>query len=384
MWLVKVTQGTKTNKMAEGEESEVVAISVTLETKFSDEKKRELIKELEKNPCLWETGCPSYVNRVQRQKVTDTVSAKFNVDPSALKSTIHGLRTSLIREMKREKEGKKSKWRFYEALSFMKEDIERSLKAKESQEWSPEDNEKMLDFYRDHDQLWNHHLESYRDRNLRDMNMKSLTEMFPERSEVEIKKQWQTLRTIFFREMKREEGSKSSGSGTDTVYTSPWKHFKSMMFLKGNDEIDPQVSTLQCETVDTENEKPAKRARTTRRQHETPAKEIEDAKLQLYREAIKCLQSPFPVTSGSLQSSPNDDITVFLKNIEVTLRKLPGRQLALAKRKIYGLVSDLEVQLYNSPQPPMSSSTVVTANATPFSDATNMSWNYSSDHQYYY
>ena len=56
MWLVKVTQGTKTNKMAEGEESEVVAISVTLEMKFSDEKKRELIKELEKNPCLWETG----------------------------------------------------------------------------------------------------------------------------------------------------------------------------------------------------------------------------------------------------------------------------------------------------------------------------------------
>ena len=49
-WLVKVTQGTKTNKLAEGEESEMVAVSVTLETKFSDEKKGELIKKLEKKP----------------------------------------------------------------------------------------------------------------------------------------------------------------------------------------------------------------------------------------------------------------------------------------------------------------------------------------------
>ena len=45
---LKVTQGTKTNKMAEGEESEIVAISVTLETKFSNEREKELIKELEK------------------------------------------------------------------------------------------------------------------------------------------------------------------------------------------------------------------------------------------------------------------------------------------------------------------------------------------------
>lgn len=87
------------------------------------------------------------MTRVQWQKVADTVSVKFNVHPSALKSTIHGLRTSLIREMKKEKEGKKSKWRFYKALLFMKEDIEKNLKAKESQEWSPKDSEKMLDFH---------------------------------------------------------------------------------------------------------------------------------------------------------------------------------------------------------------------------------------------
>ena len=48
--LLKVTQGTKTYIMVEGEESEIVAISMTLETKFSDEKKGELIKELAKNP----------------------------------------------------------------------------------------------------------------------------------------------------------------------------------------------------------------------------------------------------------------------------------------------------------------------------------------------
>ena len=35
---LKVTQGTKTNKMAEGEESEMVAVSVTLETNFFQRK----------------------------------------------------------------------------------------------------------------------------------------------------------------------------------------------------------------------------------------------------------------------------------------------------------------------------------------------------------
>jgi hypothetical protein len=267
----------------------------------------------------------------------------------------------------------------------MKEDIERSVKAKESQEWSSEDNEKLLDFYRDNDQLWNHNLQSYRDRNLREVNMKSLTELFPERSVDEIKKQWQILKTIFLRELKREEGSKSTGTGTNTVYVSNWKHFKSMRFVKGSDDLDPQVSTLHH---DTENEKPIKRARSNSK-HETPTKEIEEAKLGLYREAIRCLQMPLPVGPTTPQLTvENDDITMFLKNIETTLRRFPGRHLTLAKRKIYEVVSDLELEfydhlLYDNPPTPISNSTVATPTGAPLSEITpNMSWPYNTNNSF--
>lgn len=207
--------------------------------------------------------------------------------------------------------------------------------------------------------------------------MKFLNDLFPERSVDEIKKQWQTLKTIFLREQKREEGSKVSGTGTSTVYVCNWRHFKSMMFVKGSNDLDPQVSTLQS---DSENEKPLKRARPNSKQ-ETPTKEYEEAKLELYKEAIRCLQMPIPV--GPTTPEPtvkNDDVTTFLKNIESTLRQFPGRQLTLAKRKIYEVVSDLEMELYNNLPPPISSSTVAPPTRAPLGEVTpDMSWPYNSN-----
>ena len=43
-----------------------------------------------------------------------------------------------------------------------------------------------------------------------------------------------------------------SGTGTDAVYSSSWQNFKSVMFIQGSDNIDPQTSTLD---VDEENVK---------------------------------------------------------------------------------------------------------------------------------
>ena len=80
-----------------------------------------------------------------------------------------------------------------------------------------------------------------------------MSTLLPGRSVDEIKKEWTTLKTIFSREVKREEGSKVSGTGTDAVYSSSWQYFKSMLFIKGSDDIDPQKSTLD---VDVENVEP--------------------------------------------------------------------------------------------------------------------------------
>lgn len=46
-----------------------------------------------------------------------------------IRSLIHGLRSGLNRELKREAEGKLVKWKFFHALSYMKEDIVKSTKV---------------------------------------------------------------------------------------------------------------------------------------------------------------------------------------------------------------------------------------------------------------
>ena len=151
--------------------------------KMSEAQRKDLCKELEKHPCLWETCGPEYKNKPRRSRALDELRQKFNISPSCLKKQLHSLRTALTREVKKETtEGQQSRWKFYTALSYMKDDVVRSLKAKEETEWTEEETEQLIEFYKQNDQLWNHHLTSYRDRNLRDLNFKKLCEILPNRS----------------------------------------------------------------------------------------------------------------------------------------------------------------------------------------------------------
>lgn len=85
--------------------------------------------------------------------------------------------------------------------------------------------------------------------------MKRLGEILPSKSEDEVKKQSHHLKTVFSREIKREEGSKVSGSGTNTVYSSQWKLYEQMAYLMGSDDVDPTISNLDTTEV---NEHPPK------------------------------------------------------------------------------------------------------------------------------
>ena len=80
------------------------------------------------------------------------------------------------------------------------------------------------------------------------------------------------LRPFFNREVKKEEDSRVSGTGTDAVYTSQWKYLKSLMFIKGSDDVDPAVSTLDLK----ENERPAKKIKAEK------AKDIEEVAIDVY------------------------------------------------------------------------------------------------------
>ena len=100
--------------------------------KKSEAQRKDLCKELEKQPCLWETCGPEYKNKPRRSRALDELSQKFNISPRCLKKQLHSLRTALTREVKKETtEGQQSRWKFYTALSYMKDDVVRSLKAKE-------------------------------------------------------------------------------------------------------------------------------------------------------------------------------------------------------------------------------------------------------------
>ena len=194
------------------------------DTKLSDEQKRNFIKDLKEHPSLWSTNSAEYKNKNIKMKSSEELSKKYDIDVAGVKSLIHSFRGSLTRGMKKGNEG--SKWKFHQDLGFMKEDIERSAKAREMQQWSAEETEKLIDYYRENEQLWNHRLQTYQDRNLKEVNLRALSATLTNRTVPDIKKQWESLKTIFYREIKREEGSKVSGTGADEVYTSGWKHLK--------------------------------------------------------------------------------------------------------------------------------------------------------------
>lgn len=80
----------------------------------------------------------------------------------------------------------------------MKEDVLWSTKLKEENEWTGDETEQLIEYYKQNDQLWNHNLSSYRDRNLKEPNYKKLSEILPGRSQEDIKKKWNTIKTISF------------------------------------------------------------------------------------------------------------------------------------------------------------------------------------------
>ena len=74
--------------------------------------------------------------------------------------------------------------------------------------------------------------------------MEKLKGMLKRFTEEEIKAHWHAVKTVFDHEEKREKGSKKSAAGTTEVYSSDWKYYKLLMFVKDCAEVDDSTSTL--------------------------------------------------------------------------------------------------------------------------------------------
>ena len=309
---------------------------------LKEEDKYRILQCLEHYPCLWDSSKPEYKSKAVKTTALKTLANNFNLTIDGVKKLIHSIRSSLVREMKREQEGQTTKWKFYDTVSYMKADVLRGIKVKEEKEWTDGESEQLVEFYKENENLWNHRLPSYRDRGLRNVALQKLGELLRSKSQDDIKKQWNMLKTIFYRESKKEEGSRVSGAGTDSTYTSQWKFFQMMTFLKGFDQADCPTTTMEEVVTVPHERRPKKKIKSDM------ASSVEVTKLELYKEVIKCLRTPsVPVVEPSTQAT-NDEISLFVKSVESTLRRLPGRQLAIARKRINDILFDIDMESYNT------------------------------------
>ena len=166
--------------------------------KLSDIEKVRYITELDSYTALWMTS--AVFTRAQKTTALNAMSLKFslNEELKSVKKVLYPLRSSMVREIRRESEDKdyESSWKFYKRLSYMKPDILQNLKQEAEKQWSDEEIITLIELYESNPVLWDHFSQGYRDRNLRKLSMDKIKESFEKRTEEEIMSQWHTLKTI--------------------------------------------------------------------------------------------------------------------------------------------------------------------------------------------
>ena len=126
--------------MADREDKLQIVEAEMLDQKLSENQKFVLYQALQNYPCLWDSLYSAFKSKQdfkqQKEKALEVLSQKFNLMQSYLKRQLHTLKTLLLHEIKKENEGHVSKWKFYETVKYIKEDVLCSLKSKEENEWS--------------------------------------------------------------------------------------------------------------------------------------------------------------------------------------------------------------------------------------------------------
>ena len=153
-------------------------------------------------PCLWNTSLDEYKDRLKKVSASKYLASHFGVTVEERKKALHSMRTSMTREVKRwlENEAYVCKWKFYKAMDYLKEGIVKGLQNQATKEWTEEENETLINFYKDNEFLWNRHVTNCKDRDKRSMAMTKRQEMLNNRhSTDEIKSQLHSLKAVFER-----------------------------------------------------------------------------------------------------------------------------------------------------------------------------------------
>ncbi|XP_067122069.1 uncharacterized protein [Centruroides vittatus] len=231
--------------------------------------------------------------------------------------------------------------------------------------WSLEAETALLDFYRDHEELWQPKHEDYFKRYVREALMETicakLSLMMQRKVTIkEAKEKFRNLRTSYNRERKKMQISKKTGAPSSCVYISKWAHLKNMDFLDDinlDNEIDMLSTQIEVDlteisnssfptiemnelSVQDNNETEESLDEGTEEQNGTQQKKIHKKQEQLLRLKLINQTSKFLSTAtDSLQAyckcrlDPNG-ISAFAESVAATLNKLDPVSLEDAKLEI--------------------------------------------------
>ena len=188
--------------------------------KLPDEEKISLINFYKQNKAF-QSSEVNFRNKEEKSAVKEDLVSPFDgrFSEDFLDKNFHALRTAFNRESKKYKDkAPKKKWKFFDKLSFLTEEIE---KADEKVKFDLEERETLTDFFNSNPALSNHHFTEYRDQNLRGSLLEKLVKTFHGKFiKQDIKREWHILQAVYIREKSREESSKVSGSGSSDEYCS--------------------------------------------------------------------------------------------------------------------------------------------------------------------
>ena len=212
--------------------------------KLPDEEKISLINFYKQNKAF-QCSEVNFRNKEEKSAVKEDLVSPFDgrFSEDFLDKNFHALRTAFNRELKKYKDkAPKKKWKFFDKLSFLTEELE---KPEKKVKFDIKDGKTLIDFFNSNSVLWNHHLTEYRDQSLRDSLLEKLVEKFHGKfNKDNIKRLWHNLQTVCKREKSRQESSKVSDSVSCDVYCSTWEHFSQIEFFDATDEIDASYKSL--------------------------------------------------------------------------------------------------------------------------------------------
>lgn len=141
---------------------------------------------------------------------------------------------------------------------------------------------------------------------------------------------------MYKRERAREEGSKSSGSGSFEVYISSWELFGQMEFLDVTGDVDVSYTSLDGEGA---SQPPKKRQKKTRQTVE------DDSKAELWKSLAASLK---PQETETSKDEISERASLFGKVVADSLAQYDTSEWSYLKKKVMDVFFDFDQQKSNN------------------------------------